>query len=399
MTPEDTADVVVAQYEKWVYPEPIEDLPAWLEGNWQWFDPSHAHRVLWPDRDYQPEMSILVAGCGANQAAVFAYNNPRAQVLAVDVSQPSLDHHEHLKAKHGLRNLDTLLLPIEEIPGLGRDFDLIVSTGVLHHLADPQAGMDALAQCLRPDGVAALMVYARYGRVGVEMLESVFRDLGLSQDSASVEIVKHALTSLPADHPVRSYLGIAPDLEFDAGVVDTFLHGRARSYTVDECLDLVASSGLDFQGWLHNSPYEPMRVPGNEFLAQVASLPKRERWSVMERINTRNACHFFMACHKDRPASQYDVDFTSSAVLDHRPEFRYRCGVVGDEVVRPGWRMSVTDKQRALLAGVDGQRSIRELIAPSEEAESLDFFRELWERDFLTLAMERQGGVDRASQL
>jgi hypothetical protein len=39
------ADVVSGQYERWVYPEPIRDLPAWLAGNWQWFDPSHAHRL------------------------------------------------------------------------------------------------------------------------------------------------------------------------------------------------------------------------------------------------------------------------------------------------------------------------------------------------------------------
>ena len=29
------ADVVSAQYETWVYPEPIRDLPAWLANNWQ----------------------------------------------------------------------------------------------------------------------------------------------------------------------------------------------------------------------------------------------------------------------------------------------------------------------------------------------------------------------------
>jgi hypothetical protein len=33
----------------------------------------------------------------------------------------------------------------------------------------------------------------------------------------------------------------------------------------------------------------------------VSRLPETKLWAVMERINTMNACHFFMACSPDRP--------------------------------------------------------------------------------------------------
>lgn len=130
-------DVVSNQYERWVYPTPIEDLDVWLRNRWERFDPSHAHRLLWPDREDRSDLDILIAGCGTNQAAVFAYTNPKAKVVAVDISQSSLDHQQHLKDKFGLWNLELHQLAIEETPTLKRDFDLIVSTGVLHHLADP----------------------------------------------------------------------------------------------------------------------------------------------------------------------------------------------------------------------------------------------------------------------
>ena len=42
----------------------------------------------------------------------------------------------------------------------------------------------------------ALMLYAKYGRIGVELLESVFRDMGLRQDEASVQIVKDMISAL-----------------------------------------------------------------------------------------------------------------------------------------------------------------------------------------------------------
>lgn len=134
------ADLVAHQYEKWQYPEPIQNLETWLSGSWQWFDPSHAHRILWPDRPLQADLDILIAGCGTNQAAVFAYTNRASKVVAIDVSQPSLDHSKYLKDKYALKNLELRLLPIEEVPTLKQDFDLIISTGVLHHLAEPKVG-------------------------------------------------------------------------------------------------------------------------------------------------------------------------------------------------------------------------------------------------------------------
>jgi SAM-dependent methyltransferase len=394
------ADVVSGQYRKWVYPEPIVDLAAWLTGNWQWFDPSHAHRVLWPDRAYKPDLEILVAGCGTNQAAVFAYTNPDARVVAVDVSQPSLDHHRFLKDKYGMRNLELHLLPIEDVGSLGRDFDLIISTGVLHHMADPKAGMQALARCLRPDGVAAIMLYARYGRIGVEIMQSIFRDLGLAQDEAALFTVKEAVALLPQEHPLHSYLTMAPDLRFDAGLVDTFLHGRDRSYTVDDCLELVASAGLVFQEWFLKSTYYPPAPPGGGFYAAVAALPPEKQWSVMERINTRNGCHFFTACRADRPPATYRIDFAAPEILDAVPMFRHACGLDGTMVFRPGWRMALDPAQLALVQRVDGQRTIREIVAetsrtggdaqrtPADREQCATMLcRSLWQRDFLAMGL------------
>ena len=108
-------DVVSRQYERWRYPPPLEDLAAWSATGWDWFDPVHAHRIFWPDRDYRPDLNILIAGCGTNQAAIFAFSNPEANVVGIDISQPSLDHQQYLKDKHGLTNLQLHLLPIEEL--------------------------------------------------------------------------------------------------------------------------------------------------------------------------------------------------------------------------------------------------------------------------------------------
>jgi SAM-dependent methyltransferase len=396
------ADVVSRQYQRWRYPPPIEDLEVWAATNWDWFDPLYSHRVLWPDREYKPDLDILIAGCGTNQAAVFAFTNRAAKVVAVDISRSSLDHQQYLKDKHELRNLELHLLSIEELPTLGLDFDLVVSTGVLHHMADPLAGMKALAGCLRPDGALGVMLYAKYGRSGVELLESVFRDLELRQNDESVQIVKDAISVLPADHPARNYVKGAWDLQSDAALVDTFLHGRARSYTVSECIDLAISAGLVFQGWLLKTPYYPhdFFARENTFYPALNALPESKLWSVMERLQTVNACHLFIACRPDRPKEHYTIDFSMDDSLDYVPLLRTRCDVSGAYLVRPDGRLGLNPAQLPFVQYVDGRRTIREIAACVSHrggssgvstADLEDFgrrlFQSLWRLDFVAIAL------------
>ena len=408
MSDDPRSDVVVRHYERWRYPPPIPDLEKWAASSWQWFDPLYAHRMLWPDREYKPDLDILIAGCGTNQAACFAFTNPAAKVVAVDVSQPSLDHQQYLKEKHGLFNLELRRLPIEELPTLGLDFDLVVSTGVLMVLADPKAGMKALADNLRPDGAMGIMLYATYGRIGIEILQSAFRDMDLGQDDVSVQIVKEMLSVLPPDHPVQRYRSLAAeDLRFDTGVVDTFLHRRDRGFTVDECLDLVASAGLIFQGWLLKAPYYPhdLFAPGSRAHQAVNALPETKVWSLMERLQTTNACHLFMACGPDRPKESYHIDFSTTDSLDYVPMMRMRCGLDGTAIYRPDWSMNLNATQLPFVQHIDGRRTIREIaacVAPRQpqgtDVASLEnfgrkLFQSLWHYDFLAMALN--AGSDR----
>jgi SAM-dependent methyltransferase len=391
---------VARQYQQWVYPPPIHDLDEWNAGNFDWTDPVHAHRVYWPDREYPTGLDILVTGCGANQAAYFAFTNPSAKIVAIDVSQPSLDHLQYLKDKHGLQNLELQLLPIEELSALGLDFDLVVCTGVLHHLADPAKGMQAIAGCLRRDGVASVMLYGKYGRTGVDLLASFFHDLGLGQDDSSVQVVKETIPLLPPDHPVLGYLKNSQDLNADTSVVDTFLHGRQRSYTVTECIDLATSAGLVFQEWLFKSLYYPHESFGlpDRLLSALNGLPDVEIWSLMERFHAVNTSHGFVACRPDRPKAEYAVDFSSAEALGYIPAVRAFSSVVGNDIVMPHVRVPMSTVQMPFIQLVDGSRTIREIAAlvardhtpqaAVADVENLarNVFQKLWRLDFLAMA-------------
>jgi SAM-dependent methyltransferase len=388
--------------QQWAYPPPIENLETWTVMNWDWFDPAHSHQILWPNQDYKPDLDILVAGCGTNQAAIYAFTNPKANVVAIDVNQTALNHERYLKDKYDLDNLELRLLPISELSKLDRDFDLVVATGVLDHLRDPQAGLQALAGCLRKDGVIAGMVNAKYGRTGVDLLESVFRDMGLRQDKASIKLVKEVISVLPKGHPLRDYLKLVDDLKSDEALVEAFLHSRQRSFTVDECIELVTSAELTFQGWFHKMPYYPhdLFAKNSKFHLFIDAMPESKVWSVMERIQTMNTSHFFMACRRDRPKKHYKVDFSKVGSLDYVPLLRTRCGVTDTEMFGPGWRLPLSPAELAFARQIDGIRSIRaiaESVAqgddhPENSAGELGkfgrkLFQSLWRLDLVTVAL------------
>ena len=147
---EDVAAAVKDFYERYPYPRPIDDLDKYRR-RWQDRNRRRADfHLFWPDKPYTEERTILVAGCGTSQAAKHAARCPAARVIGIDFSATSVRHTEDLQRKYDLTNLEVHQLPIERVGDLKMTFDEIVCTGVLHHLADPEAALRASARRARP---------------------------------------------------------------------------------------------------------------------------------------------------------------------------------------------------------------------------------------------------------
>jgi Flp pilus assembly protein TadD len=147
---DETSRAVRGQYEENPYPRWLR-LPATLRA----VQPvRQTLRALFPRLDLAridvPDVpDILVAGCGTGlQTAVTASRNPRARILAVDLSLASLAYAQRRARELGLANIEFGQADLLELGALGRRFHVIECAGVLHHLADPLAGSCA-ACCIR----------------------------------------------------------------------------------------------------------------------------------------------------------------------------------------------------------------------------------------------------------
>jgi SAM-dependent methyltransferase len=213
----DVTEEVRGFYDRYPYPRPVNSLEQYRR---LWEDPRRRradYHLFWPDRPYREDHSILVAGCGTSQAAKHALRWPAAQVTGIDISATSVRCTEELKRKHNLKNLQVHHIAIEQANHLGMSFDQVVCTGVLHHLADPDAGLAALHDVLKPDGAMHLMVYAPYGRTGIYMLQEFCRRIGISATDEGIRDLIASLRALPPGHPLEQLLREAPDFRQEAG--------------------------------------------------------------------------------------------------------------------------------------------------------------------------------------
>ena len=134
-------------------------------------------------QDFGGNFSVLIAGGGTGNSICFLaeqLRNSRARLTYLDLSKVSL---ETARSRLNIRRLlsdkvrvELIQNKIENIPqlNLGR-FDYIESTGVLHHLPNPDIGLRVLANSLKETGGMSMMVYGTIGRTGSYQLQELAR--------------------------------------------------------------------------------------------------------------------------------------------------------------------------------------------------------------------------------
>ena len=317
---EEVHRLVSDQYDRYPYPAAQPNLADFIgRKSCQAGCPSQFFHLYWPFREKRLDLDILVAGCGTMQAPKFALNLPRARITAIDIGENSIHHTNRLLRLHDIRNVATQRMPIEDVGGLGKQFDLVISTGVLHHLPDPAEGLRALQSVLRPDGSMYLMLYGRYGRDGIYYLQDMLRRIGLSAatvTSTELDSIRQLASLLPAYHPLVAKQQFFNQFRVgDEELVDLFLHPQDRGYSVPDIVHYLDSCNMKLQTMLFRAHYAPgcCGLAASGLMERISRLPDIEQLAIGELYRAAVHMHFFIACRKERPASSYLTDLNSPA--------------------------------------------------------------------------------------
>jgi SAM-dependent methyltransferase len=381
-------------YERYSYPPPVDDLESY---RLRWDDGRRRAEsfLFWPDEPYRDDRSILVAGCGTSQAAHYAARWPKARVVGIDVSETSIAYERKLKEKHRLDNLELRRLAVEKTAELQGRFDCVVCTGVLHHLADPAAGLAALRDVLAPDGAMHLMVYAPYGRTGIYMLQEYCRRLGVGATDTEIHDLIAALNALPRDHPIVPVLKSSPDFSSEAGIADALLHPNDRAYTVTQFMELLNRTGLAFGRWLRQAPYLPWcgAPAATPHAGRLQRLPSVDQYAALELFRGTMVRHSAIVYQKDRAGRA--ITFDGDSWLQYVP-VRLPDTIVVHERLPPGAAavlinrshtfadlfLPVDAMQERMHEAIDGARRIVDMgRAAIDKALARDFFETLWRWD------------------
>lgn len=383
-------------YELHPYPPPLDDIEAYRRA---WTDERQRadSHLFWPGEPYRDDRRILVAGCGTTQAAHYAVRWPRARVVGIDVSAKSIAFTSELKRKYGLNNLEVRQLPVERASDLGLTFEHVVCTGVLHHLSNPDAGLQSLSNVLEPAGALHLMVYAPYGRAGIYMLQDYCRRLGIGWTPAEIHDLAVSLKALPLDHPLAPLLRNSPDFANEDGLADALLHPQDRSYSVPQLMDFLSRANLVFGRWVRQAPYLPDcgALASTPHAAKLAALPAEAQYAAVELFRGTMVRHSLVAYRSDRPARNDSIDFENDAWPGYIPLRLPDTIAVREKLPRGAAAVVInrnhtyTDlylpidaQQERLLTSIDGQRTIGDICRePASRSEARDFFRQLWRWD------------------
>jgi len=384
------ADPICEFYTSHPYPPPLENLERARELYRDENVIRSEFHLLWPDQEYRADLDVLVAGCGTWQAAKYALCHPAARVVAVDVSTTSLEHTERLKQKYDLTNLETRQLAIEKVGDLDHQFDHIICTGVLHHLAEPDAGLRALCSVLNSEGAMYLMVYAPYGRTGVYMIQDYCRRLGIGASPQEVSDLILVLKVLPPHHPLLSSQGGSREFPNSDALADALLNPRDRSYSVPQLFDFIERAGLTFQRWNWQAPYLPQcgSIARTPHASRLAALPEREQYIEMELWRGLMANHSVVVNRRD--ANNEKVRFDDDGYLRYVP-IRLPWTICVQDRIPPGAAgvlanqthlfqdlfLVINAREKQMFDRIDGGRSIAEIVDDANE-DARGFFERLW---------------------
>jgi 2-polyprenyl-3-methyl-5-hydroxy-6-metoxy-1,4-benzoquinol methylase len=375
--PDRAQQAVQAFYDAHPYPPPVEDLESYRR---RWQDEGRRRadfHLYWPEQPYRTDLRVLVAGCGTSQAAKHALRQPESQVVGIDLSAASVRHTETLRRRYNLANLEVRQLPVERVGELGRRFDTIVCTGVLHHLPDPDAGLRALGDALEPDGALHLMVYAPYGRAGVYLLQDYCRRLGIGHSAQEIRDLAATLTALPRAHPLARLLAESPDFQSPDGLADALLNPQDRAYSVPQLFDWLQRCGLRFGRWLRQAPYLAQcgSLARTPHAPRLAALPPMEQYAAVELWRGTMLRHSLIAYRADRPGDRHLPRFDGDDWLGYVPlrlpeaitvQQRLPAGaaaaLINQSHSDPDLVLFVDAAELQMVAAIDGRRSIAGIV-------------------------------------
>lgn len=213
-----TSKAVQTMYEKRPY-------PRWKSASMYGFPDDIANRGQ--------NIEVLVAGCGTGQEpAIYANAMKTCKITAVDLSRTSIAYGKRMADDMGfLSRINFLHGDLMKVGELNKHFDFVASSGVLHHLKDPDKGLEAILSTLKPGGRMSISLYSKAARdYALNPALAYIKEKGYSSSEDDIRQFRRDVMGMTEDNPVTRCLQ-ASDFFSLAECNDLLFHVQEHRYT------------------------------------------------------------------------------------------------------------------------------------------------------------------------
>ena len=165
-------------------------------------------------------------------------------MLAIDLSLSSLSYAQRKTRELGLQNIEYAQADILALGSIGRSFDVIDASGVLHHLSDPAAGWRQLLALLRPGGLMRVGLYSELGRAEIVAARRFIAERGFDATAADIRNCRQALLATPLRTLTRY-----GDFFNTSGCRDLLFHVQEHRLTIAQIKEFLDAQKLAFIGF------------------------------------------------------------------------------------------------------------------------------------------------------
>ena len=191
--------------------------------------------------------NILIAGCGTGQHSIgTATRFKNSKVLAIDLSLASLAYAKRKTEELGVGNIEYMQADILKLNKLGRQFDIIESAGVLHHMDEPMAGWRVLTNCLRSGGLMRIGLYSELARQHIVAIRKEISQSGIGSNDLEMKSFRTSVIASDKDHHNR--IVNSPDFYSLSTLRDLLFHVQEHRFTIPQLKQCLAELGLKFCG-------------------------------------------------------------------------------------------------------------------------------------------------------
>ncbi|MDC3205668.1 tetratricopeptide repeat protein, partial [Paracoccaceae bacterium] len=191
---------------------------------------------------------ILIAGCGTGQHSIgTAARFKSSKVLAIDLSLSSLAYARRKTDELGIGNINYMHADILDLVKLNKQFDIIESAGVLHHMKNPMAGWKVLVDCLKPGGLMKIGLYSEIARQHIVEIKKEISNAGISSSDATMTSFRSTMIISNQNH--HKQILDSGDFYSLSTLRDLLFHVQEHRFTIRQLKHCICDLGLKFCGF------------------------------------------------------------------------------------------------------------------------------------------------------